>query len=41
MSRMFNTVLIALEIVGWDMPKMLARVRRLSVVSVLGSAVRG
>lgn len=34
MSRMFNTVLIALEIVGWDMPKMLARVRRLSVVSV-------
>ena len=41
MSRMFNTVLIALEIVGWGMPKMLVRVRRLSVVSVLGSAVRG
>ena len=24
MSRMFNTVLIALEIVGWDVPKILA-----------------
>ena len=23
-SRMFNTVLIALEIVGWDVPKILA-----------------
>ena len=26
MSRIFNTVLIALEIVGWDVPKILARV---------------
>jgi len=26
MSRIFNTVLIALEIVGWDVPKTLARV---------------
>ena len=26
MSRIFNTVLMALEIVGWDVPKILARV---------------